>query len=183
MVRLLRGLMPPALAAKAAVWTQRWIQIHAGQRDGDWATKAAKDILRDELHKLACGKCAFCESVLGLTSYKEIEHYWPKTLRPNAAFDWTNLLPVCRVCNGEKQDTDHRGSLIKPDDEDPNGCSGSIRTTAGCSRPRGSTGPRLCGSSALSKSAIFNVARCVPSESREWSPRFTGSNEPLSGNT
>ena len=68
---------------------------------------------------MAHRKCAFCESRLELTAYLEIEHYWPKTVRPEQAFDWQNLLPICRICNNAKSDFDHEGMLIKPDVEDP----------------------------------------------------------------
>jgi len=49
----------------------------------------------------------------------EIEHYVAKTLRPDQAFEWTNLFPVCRLCNNSKGDIDHAGTLIKPDVDDP----------------------------------------------------------------
>lgn len=72
-----------------------------------------------ELRSLTHGKCAFCESVLGVTSYLEIEHYVAKTVRPNLAFNWENLFPICRLCNNAKSDTDHAGALLKPDVDDP----------------------------------------------------------------
>jgi hypothetical protein len=62
--------------------------------------------------------CLF-ESKLELTSYLEIEHYFAKAVRPQLAFDWPNLFPVCRLCNNAKADVDHGGMLIKPDVEDP----------------------------------------------------------------
>lgn len=65
------------------------------------------------------GKCAFCEALLGVTSDPEIEHYHPKTVREDLAFEWANLLPVCRLCNRAKGDWNHQGSLLKPDEEDP----------------------------------------------------------------
>jgi uncharacterized protein (TIGR02646 family) len=68
---------------------------------------------------LAHEKCAFCESLLGVTSYLEIEHYTAKTVRPEHAFEWENLFPVCRLCNNAKGAIDHAGMLLKPDAEDP----------------------------------------------------------------
>ncbi len=61
----------------------------------------------------------FCESALELTSYLEIEHYEAKTVSPALAFEWTNLLPACRLCNNAKGEEDHNGTLLKPDAEDP----------------------------------------------------------------
>ena len=61
----------------------------------------------------------YCESVLEVTSYVEIEHYVAKTVTPELAFEWSNLLPACRLCNNAKGEHDHRGVLLKPDAEDP----------------------------------------------------------------
>jgi uncharacterized protein (TIGR02646 family) len=65
------------------------------------------------------GKCIYCESALGVTSEANVEHYHAKTLKPEMAFEWTNLLPACEMCNGAKRATDHAGLLLKPDAEDP----------------------------------------------------------------
>ena len=73
----------------------------------------------DELQKLTFGKCAFCEGLLGVTAYAEVDHYLAKTVRPELTFDWTNLFPVCRWCNRAKGDINHAGMLIKPDVDDP----------------------------------------------------------------
>ena len=121
MVRLRRGAPPALLLEHRAKWTQRWREIRAGKRIGDWAVAIAKKTLAEELQKLAFGKCAFCESLLGVTTYLEAEHYVAKTVRPELAFEWTNLLPVCRLCNSAKRDDDHAGLLIKPDVDDPEG--------------------------------------------------------------
>lgn len=56
-----------------------------------------------------------------MTSYLEIEHYVAKTIHPGRAFEWENLFPICRFCNGSKRDIDHNGLLLKPDVEDPEG--------------------------------------------------------------
>ncbi len=119
MVHLRRGAPPALLQEQGAQWTQRWREVHAGRRAGAWATESTKKILGYELRKLAFGKCAFCESLLGVSTYLEAEHYVAKTVRPDLTFEWTNLLPVCRLCNGAKRDADHGGMLLKPDVDDP----------------------------------------------------------------
>ena len=119
MVRLQRGATPYLLQQRGATWTLRWQEIHAVLRTGDWATPAAKKLLFVELRKLAFGKCAFCEGLLEVTSYLGVEHYVAKTVRPEQAFEWTNLFPVCRLCNNSKSDVDHAGMLLKPDTDDP----------------------------------------------------------------
>jgi uncharacterized protein (TIGR02646 family) len=119
MVRLRRGSPPPGLLRNGGLWTKRWLAIHGGAQTGDWATAAAKKILSAELRALSYGKCAFCESILDLATYLEIEHYIAKTVDASLAFQWDNLFPICRLCNNHKSDADHGGVLIKPDVEDP----------------------------------------------------------------
>lgn len=120
MVRTPRHHPPPRkLAPSKTKWTQRWREICAGRKKGDWATTAAKGILRPALFPLAHGKCAFCESALGVTACLQIEHYVARTVDPSLTFEWTNLLPACPLCNGAKGNRHHNNLLLKPDDEDP----------------------------------------------------------------
>jgi len=119
MVHLRRGPPPVPLLRFYRAWTDRWLQIRRGERSGDWATTAAKRTISFELRRLGWRKCAFCESKLEVSTYLEIEHYWAKAIRPEQAFDWSNLFPVCRLCNNAKSDADHGDMLIKPDVENP----------------------------------------------------------------
>ena len=120
MVRTRRRPPAPAkLSQEKIKWTERWKEIHAKRRTGDWATKTARQILQSALYPLTHGKCAFCESKLGKTSHPEIDHYVPKSIDPDLAFEWTNLLPACRLCNEAKGCQNHNNALLKPDAEDP----------------------------------------------------------------
>ena len=119
MVRLQRRAPPALLVEHRAKWTRRWQEIRAGKGNGDWAIATAKRLLSTELQKLTFGKCAFCETRLGVGSHLEIEHYVSKTVRPEQAFDWRNLFPICGRCNSAKGSADHAGLLIKPDVDDP----------------------------------------------------------------
>ena len=98
---------PTTLVRNQQRWTARFARICAGECTGDWATAAAKRAIRESLLTITHRKCIYCESALGVTSELNIEHYLAKTLRPEIAFEWTNLLPACRICNGEKGETDH----------------------------------------------------------------------------
>jgi uncharacterized protein (TIGR02646 family) len=60
-----------------------------------------------------------CEGALGVTAYLEVDHYVAKTVTLELAFEWTNLLPACRICNNAKGGRDHNGALLKTDAEDP----------------------------------------------------------------
>lgn len=110
---------PPQLIKHGKRWTVRFQAGLTAGGQSDWATPRAKSVLRAALRDLAYGKCVFRESALGVTAYLEIEHYAAKTVAPELAFEWTNLLPACRLCNNAKGEQDHRGALLKPDTEDP----------------------------------------------------------------
>jgi len=75
--------------------------------------------MKNPLLALTWGKCVFCEGRLGSQAYPQIEHYVSRKVAPGRAFEWTNLLPVCQICNTSKGDADHQGDLLKPDAEDP----------------------------------------------------------------
>lgn len=65
-------------------------------------------------------KCAFCECIPGESSHMEVEHFEPKSLYPDLAFEWDNFLPSCRKCNEAKSDFDTRTTpIINPAIEDP----------------------------------------------------------------
>lgn len=66
-------------------------------------------------------KCAYCECSLLEGGYSQVEHFYPKSLYPEEAFDWDNYLAICTLCNGEKLNHDTKKELIvNPYDEDPN---------------------------------------------------------------
>jgi uncharacterized protein (TIGR02646 family) len=111
-----RGPAPPELKRKQKGWTKRWLDLQP--RGGDWATTDAKRLLCEALLKLSHGKCAYCEEPF-TNSFPQIDHYLAKVLRPDLAFEWTNLLPACEVCNTRKRSQDHEGRLLNPGDEDP----------------------------------------------------------------
>lgn len=120
MVRTRRhGAPPPELVRRRAQWTSRWRQICTERTPTDWATRAAKRILRPELRRLAHGKCVYCECRLERDTHIEIEHHTAKTVSPELAFEWSNLFPACRWCNEKKGEVDHGGLLLKADAEDP----------------------------------------------------------------
>jgi uncharacterized protein (TIGR02646 family) len=154
MVRTPRNVPEPgALGANRSKWTARYKRILAGAAQGDWATRGAKRALSVELYKLAHGKCVFCESPLEVSGDLEVEHYTAKTLNPDLAFEWTNLLPSCRLCNRSKGDQDHGNLLLKPDVEDPEPFFW-IHPDTGRLQPH----PRLAP--AQEQRAIFTIELC-----------------------
>ncbi|MGA2593346.1 MAG: retron system putative HNH endonuclease [Bryobacteraceae bacterium] len=120
MVHTPRTLPPPSQLVKHRTkWTARFQAARKSGSQRDWATSHAKRVLRTALRGLAHGKCVYCESALEVTGYLEIEHYVAKTVASDLAFEWTNLLPACQLCNNAKGEEDHKNSLLKPDNEDP----------------------------------------------------------------
>lgn len=119
MVRTRARAEPPArLSANAKRWTVRY-QANLSKGKGDWATRGAKKMISLALQELTHGKCVYCEGPLGPQADLDIDHYISKTLNPERAFEWTNLLPSCRKCNRPKGNHDHANALLKPDSEDP----------------------------------------------------------------
>src|ERR1022692_4984269 len=120
MVHTPRTLPPsPQLVKRGKQWTARFQAIASGSAKGDWATRSAKKVLCAALRGLAYGKCVYCEGALEPQGYVEVDHYVAKTVDRKLVFEWPNLLPACRRCNNPKRAQDHKGALLKPDDEDP----------------------------------------------------------------
>lgn len=119
MVRLHRGGAPQELLQNQAELTAAWKHNCAMQRASDWAPDWVKAILRNALDPLSNGKCAFCESQLGISGYPEIEHYVSKRVDADRVLEWTNLMLACGRCNRPKGSKDHAGRLLKPDEDDP----------------------------------------------------------------
>lgn len=64
--------------------------------------------IANHLKKIYKNKCAYCETKFN-RSYIKIEHYRPKNSRYYKnyyflAYSWSNLLPICDICNNTKLD-------------------------------------------------------------------------------
>ncbi|ODS37052.1 MAG: hypothetical protein A7316_01690 [Candidatus Altiarchaeales archaeon WOR_SM1_86-2] len=71
--------------------------------------------VKDALIRLFNGKCAYCESHIGMKGYIDIDHFRPKTgamdLKGHSdpdhyywlAYEWDNLYPACPSCNRSKR--------------------------------------------------------------------------------
>lgn len=73
-----------------------------------------RDSCKEELQRLYHGKCAYCESKLGVSSVARIDHFRPQRggrNRPHngyywLTYEWTNLIPACDICNGKSNKSD-----------------------------------------------------------------------------
>lgn len=84
-----------------------------------WIHYRHKDI-KEKLFASSYQKCAFCEAKPAESGNIEVEHFKPKSLYPDLAFDWDNFLPVCRKCNGSKSAHDTgKEPIINPCYDDP----------------------------------------------------------------
>lgn len=130
MIKLARPNNPPAvLSANSAIWKSNLllaVKQYGSYKDIPNNIKESllrhyrQEDIKIELLSTSYNKCAFCESPLvgGITI--EVEHFAPKSLYPEKAFDWLNLLPACRKCNGTKGDHDTVAEpIINPYEEDP----------------------------------------------------------------
>lgn len=79
------------------------------------------EYIKNALLDMSNGKCVFCECKLGEESkYVEVEHFHPKSIYPDEVVEWTNLLPICKRCNGRKLDHDTKKyPIINPTINDP----------------------------------------------------------------
>lgn len=76
--------------------------------------------IKKALFESSSEKCAFCESIPAESGFIEVEHFKPKSLYSDFTFDWNNLLPCCRHCNGNKLDHDTvKEPILNPYDIDP----------------------------------------------------------------
>jgi len=109
--------VPPSLAAPSVAVAKEKaaaIAYYAQNAPGapgfkSFAFKAYKEWdVKEALRIIFCGKCAYCETEIGASSGKNVEHYRPKggvngdPLHPGywwLAHNWENLLPACRGCN------------------------------------------------------------------------------------
>ncbi|MDR9852850.1 HNH endonuclease [Paenibacillus sp. VCA1] len=79
------------------------------------------EYIKNALLEMSKGKCIFCECKLGEESkFVEVEHFHPKSIYPDEVVEWTNLLPICKRCNGKKLDHDTKKyPIINPTINDP----------------------------------------------------------------
>lgn len=130
MIKINKSPVPPqVLSANKDLWTKELLDA-IKQYDG--FAKIPKDVkekmwkhyrhedIKDALISASHHKCAFCECKPGESGNIEVEHFKPKSLYPQMAFSWDNLLPVCRKCNEAKSAWDTgKEPIINPAVENP----------------------------------------------------------------
>lgn len=130
MIKINKSNDPPQiLKENKKIWTDNL--INAVKQYGGYSSipKDEKEkLLKNYRHKeiqsalseSSFGKCAFCECIPSESGYLEVEHFAPKSIYYQLAFDWDNLLPVCRICNEAKSSHDTIiEPIVNPSKEDP----------------------------------------------------------------
>jgi len=107
MVKYTRGYTPLCLVDKALESHNENCKNRKYQdKSSRYKCKFTKDgidyyPIRDALKEIYRNKCAYCETHFN-RSYIKIEHYRPKSIYYALAYSWSNLLPICDICNTTK---------------------------------------------------------------------------------
>lgn len=129
MIRIYKCAPPAILDKKKTEWTNallKAISDYKGYKNipneikqkllAPYRNPDIQNALSDSSH----GKCAFCESRPSESGYMEVEHLIPKSIYPEYAFEWDNLFPICRKCNGDKLAYDTvKNPVIDPSKDNP----------------------------------------------------------------
>jgi len=129
MIKLNRPPEPAMLKDNSQEWTKALMDAVAKFGAYKDIPDAEKEKLVDHyrhqdikmaLNSSSHGKCAFCECIPSEGGYVHVEHFKPKSIYPDATFEWANLLPSCGQCNGSKLDHDTvLEPIVNPYEFDP----------------------------------------------------------------
>lgn len=107
--------IPQILIDKQKEWTDHLLQlvnkygsyksIPKDEKDSALKYYRHKDIT-EPLFNSSYEKCAFCEGMPKDSGNIEVEHFYPKSIYHDKAFEWLNFLPSCRKCNDAKGNHD-----------------------------------------------------------------------------
>ena len=129
MIKTILTNIPQVLHDNHKAWTDELLLLVNQHGGYDKIPKESKDKavnkyrhsdIQDSVIAMTKGKCVFCESFIETVDYPNIEHFHPKSLYPEHAFEWGNLFPSCRKCNIPKGNTDTKNTtpLIHPSNDD-----------------------------------------------------------------
>lgn len=129
MIKLTRPPEPQILCDNRAEWTQGIMELVDKYKEYKKIPNNEKeavlkhyrhDDIRNALKESSFNKCAFCEGIPAETGFAEVEHFHPKSIYTDKAFEWINLLYSCKACNNTKLNHDTQlQPIINPYDIDP----------------------------------------------------------------
>lgn len=172
MIKLTRPPEPQVLCDNAEVCTQAIMALVHKYGDYKSIPKSEKeaalklyqhDDIKNALKASSFGKCAFCEGIPEETGFAEVEHFHPKSIYTDKAFEWTNLLYSCKACNNKKFNHDtQKQPIINPYDLDPRNCFTYldiiIQPKAGANHDLAEKTIEVCG---LSDNRLFSPRAAV----------------------
>ena len=125
MIKLKRLTEPKILQKNKSDWTRQLLEQMSilgsyGLVDEQYKNKYRKKEVQEQLEKMTFQKCSYCESYIGDTDYEHIEHHAPKSKYPHLAYEWSNMLWSCSICNNNKGSKyDPQEIYIDPTVDDP----------------------------------------------------------------
>lgn len=109
-----RNAAPDCLKKNAPSWTNAFVRRRAENPSASYSwNRDCYDQIRSILSDSTGRRCAFCDGPIGTESRETIEHFRPKSLHPELAYDWLNLFPCCDLCQSSKLE-DFDPALIDP---------------------------------------------------------------------
>lgn len=118
MEKIERTHAPPWLKEKSIEWGNEWAQKYKKNKKSvfRWRNnkkKGYKDLIK-ELSTITKAHCSYCDVQPMGRIPETIDHFRPKSIFPELAYEWSNLFLCCGNCQkrGEKFDE----KLLKPDD-------------------------------------------------------------------
>lgn len=119
MHKVIRNMPPSGLKQKSEKFKK---EIKKGCNvNKDWSNfkKSKVGIQTEEaLKEMYLGCCAYCEGIIGTTSYNQIEHFKPKSKFPELCYEYDNLHLACQICNSNKGDK-YSEDYIDPSIDEP----------------------------------------------------------------
>lgn len=119
MIKINRTRKPQILAQNEERWIESIIAAPTKEEKERAVSKYQHEDIKNALVEMCHSKCVYCESKLSHITYGDIDHFKPKSIYPEKAVEWENLLLSCEICNRTfKKETDDP-KLINPTKDEP----------------------------------------------------------------
>lgn len=111
MIYVEKGAPPASLERNKSGWLGELRQARREKNTVNFnkvQNKYKSNAVKKGLVSAFSGKCAYCESVVGVVGFGHIEHFRPKCRYLSLTYEWSNLLLSCERCNSGA----HKGTLF-----------------------------------------------------------------------
>lgn len=100
MIKIKRLAAPSSLQKNWRKWNVDYAAATTAEAKKRLESRYRKKDVQERLEAMFFGKCAYCESPIGVVDYGHIEHFRPKNVFPGRIYLWRNMLLSCTRCNG-----------------------------------------------------------------------------------